>query len=1012
MCVHLLGNEGLAFFVKLRSSLEEGRTAGRLSLGFLFLPFPSCRPTLSARKEDGDSFDNAISLVNLSPDLADTGGGRDWNAADAINLVRSLDNVGSIPLGIQSPRASLAESTVAYVIPIPGWPSPGCSHIFRKCCCGRFRDTEWTVFVDSRPLQPSSTCNHRRVSFPYKNPILGGFHPVLYSSFSYTPFYLTWLKTNVLSTVSPYQAFLYLIYCHSQHRIEPHATRQTWTRAPRCVVYDPTAFDPLVPKPRLRFVCGTDPTRQTSRQVETHTSRTRSKAPRSMTAAVSHWTRSPGTSVRPRSHPTDLDGEMTYLGVQFAVEPMDADKDGNGGSAHLPWEGVTAAEAAVPAGVAAGRGSAASVSVDEGLLFEEFVDLERLSTAGDDELAPAPLPDSFFFNMSLPTHGSESTTSVSGDLDELLGCHQSQPPPPMETKTSASSAGPTSTAVSSAGTRAPPQNVGFPEVESSWPIQRPEGVGRGQQRKVTYPDTGCAVGPKSISDSELLRLEGISLKASPSRAHSVTVSHPPTPFLQSSSATSSNTNLHLTGSGHTNLALAGNSNSYDTTTTNNNHAHNGIRKPSNFFKAVASKLQQKAASVRHKQPNNNMSSVAVDSSGPMSPNLNAPPRKDFKLRPDYVDVHGYGTSTTAKLPLSPPNSATLPPDLPPTSSAGGNGMPFVNGYLDDPFTTMFRPSDPTTPMDTPVLDDNRGMFYSHQQMSSSNVANTSKATWPMTTTTPQTDNHAAWANTYGTTDGLDHQWWDGSSMDLSANSQYQAQNARNASYNLAMHTQQHDLAYEYNPLAGAGSEMSGLMIHMPQPRATSSPVVHYQQSQPLHHQPHAAPQQMTERRPRMPRAPSAGARHMCLTTPMRKTRNPGSRQASRESSTSPTPTNRHSSSGSLGSIGGGGALSASVKKRRSWTNRRDSLRTPSIGSGFGGGGGSQEGLGFVNFTPSDKNILMTGVAPSGSSKTKARREKEALEKRRRLSEAAIKAVKEAGGDVEKFREREEQFFGN
>ena len=39
------------------------------------------------------------------------------------------------------------------------------------------------------------------------------------------------------------------------------------------------------------------------------------------------------------------------------------------------------------------------------------------------------------------------------------------------------------------------------------------------------------------------------------------------------------------------------------------------------------------------------------------------------------------------------------------------------------------------------------------------------------------------------------------------------------------------------------------------------------------------------------------------------------------------------------------------------------------------------------------------MAPSGSSKTKARREKEAAEKRRKLSQAAMKAVIEAGGDI-------------
>ncbi|KAJ2970724.1 hypothetical protein NQ176_g8046 [Zarea fungicola] len=68
---------------------------------------------------------------------------------------------------------------------------------------------------------------------------------------------------------------------------------------------------------------------------------------------------------------------------------------------------------------------------------------------------------------------------------------------------------------------------------------------------------------------------------------------------------------------------------------------------------------------------------------------------------------------------------------------------------------------------------------------------------------------------------------------------------------------------------------------------------------------------------------------------------------------------------------------------------------------LGGGGG----IGFVNFTPNDGSVLMTGVAPSGSSKTKARREKEAQDRRRRLSEAAMKAVAAAGGDIEKLRQQ-------
>jgi hypothetical protein len=65
-------------------------------------------------------------------------------------------------------------------------------------------------------------------------------------------------------------------------------------------------------------------------------------------------------------------------------------------------------------------------------------------------------------------------------------------------------------------------------------------------------------------------------------------------------------------------------------------------------------------------------------------------------------------------------------------------------------------------------------------------------------------------------------------------------------------------------------------------------------------------------------------------------------------------------------------------------------------------------VGFVNFTPHDSRKILTGVAPSGSSKTKARREKEAAEKRRKLSQAAMKAVLEAGGDVDSLRRLERE----
>ena len=59
---------------------------------------------------------------------------------------------------------------------------------------------------------------------------------------------------------------------------------------------------------------------------------------------------------------------------------------------------------------------------------------------------------------------------------------------------------------------------------------------------------------------------------------------------------------------------------------------------------------------------------------------------------------------------------------------------------------------------------------------------------------------------------------------------------------------------------------------------------------------------------------------------------------------------------------------------------------------------------FHNFTPQDGSRILSGVAPSGSSKTKTRREKEALEKRRRLNELAIQHVQEIRGDAKHFRQ--------
>ncbi|OCT48986.1 hypothetical protein CLCR_04730 [Cladophialophora carrionii] len=74
-------------------------------------------------------------------------------------------------------------------------------------------------------------------------------------------------------------------------------------------------------------------------------------------------------------------------------------------------------------------------------------------------------------------------------------------------------------------------------------------------------------------------------------------------------------------------------------------------------------------------------------------------------------------------------------------------------------------------------------------------------------------------------------------------------------------------------------------------------------------------------------------------------------------------------------------------------------RTPKAPKTPTGGGAV---IDFVNFTPKDASKLLNDVAPSGSSKTRARREQEARDKRKKLSEAAKKAVMVAGGDVAAF----------
>ncbi|KAI9856966.1 MAG: hypothetical protein M1813_008682 [Trichoglossum hirsutum] len=131
---------------------------------------------------------------------------------------------------------------------------------------------------------------------------------------------------------------------------------------------------------------------------------------------------------------------------------------------------------------------------------------------------------------------------------------------------------------------------------------------------------------------------------------------------------------------------------------------------------------------------------------------------------------------------------------------------------------------------------------------------------------------------------------------------------------------------------------------------------------------------------------------------------------SRSSSRSPGPQGHYrppsktlSGSGRVRKMSGGGR-SGSGQQPRTPTSEQipsSSRRKQSSGSGYPSGqhrrSPSNE-IVFQNFTANDSQVILAGVAPSGSSKTKERREKEAREKRRRLDELAYEAVRKSGGD--------------
>ena len=516
-----------------------------------------------------------------------------------------------------------------------------------------------------------------------------------------------------------------------------------------------------------------------------------------------------------------------------------------------------------------------------------------------------------------------------------------------------------------------------------------------EQRHLQFSGRKLPVGG-SISDAELLKLEGLSMR-SPIRAVRPPIPEtflPPSPPLQPSTTA---------------------------------RPHTTDAKKRSRLESIYATIR-KAAHIRTR-PRVDQQSVPIPQTV-MPAHLGSPPKRTHRR----LKSENMTATQSRNFPLSPPMSNPMP-DLPQHLKAEPG---FVAGFLDDPF---FEPNGhlappaqingaamPHTPLDTPQMEGNNrhavGIAPTSLALDSHGIPTTA---WPLTTTTMAEVTTIDWPSaTYVTASGDDGHWWEGSGshdIDMAGGHDYQA-NARNASMNLNLQLQ----PYEFHNSGIDDMSNGGLMIHMPQPRTpNTAPLLARDVTVPPPPPPadHAPPMPSptrgyhTEHRRPKPRAPSTGARHgLALTSPRKRHTSQSS-----SSSTSPTPgagAGRMKRSSSLQpvapSFGQPSATGAAVRKRKSAASMtRGRNYTPHAGGGgfaeprtpnpqgSGSGSGGLD-IGFVNFTPSDHNILMTGVAPSGSSKTKARREKEAAEKQRKMSEAFLKAVKASGADIAKLQE--------
>jgi hypothetical protein len=323
-------------------------------------------------------------------------------------------------------------------------------------------------------------------------------------------------------------------------------------------------------------------------------------------------------------------------------------------------------------------------------------------------------------------------------------------------------------------------------------------------------------------------------------------------------------------------------------------------------------------------------------------------------------------------PLSPPPCARI--------SDASESSTTMRVRDNVPPQRFVRPTDYDTPLSTPILDTQHSRNTSSQQLPLDDM---------LFPATPQLQHTSVcWSqvpgsselNAYVTSaicgDEADPPpWWNHAATAPMAQPSPTVfhTNPQLATKSLALQLQ-NGLAYNANDLSCDSSNISsGLMVQMPGLPAQQSCIV---ASSPMLTQGHiAATQPQPQYHPSGRLHVRGSSRQPQPSSPIRKSRSGSSGSESQESSPSPA---------------------FHVRKRKTHkTNKQSTPRTPT----FGGA------VDFVNFTPNDSKKILTGVAPSGSSKTKARREKEAMEKRRKFSQAAVRAVRAAGGDVESLVEQ-------